>query len=200
MTRVDIFIPFKTAGTRWKDAEARRVDRLRSHGLELGIEHWRGETRTGKSADGTDWKCQLAHDYGFIKNTEGADGEEVDAFVGPWEIGHIFIIDQVINGKFDEHKVMLGFRDEDEARAGYLASYSPGWEGIGNITEVDADQLHDWLASGRTKEPFNWMEPYYEDEPVKMVDGCSCASCTPMTPEQRSAFIADALAKINKEA
>ena len=37
------------------------------------------------------------------------------------------------SGKFDEHKVLLGFNSVDEAKKGYLANYEKGWKGLGGM-------------------------------------------------------------------
>lgn len=68
--------------------------------------------------------------YGYIKRTEGADGDHVDVFVGPNpELATAFIINQksANDGKFDEHKVMLGFKDREAAKSAYLKSFEPGF-------------------------------------------------------------------------
>ena len=93
----------------------------------------------------------MAHHYGFLeRGRPGADGEGVDVFVGPdLESDHVTVVNQVNpDGSFDEHKVMLGFGTDDEARRGYLASYSPGWQGLGSTWSCDVDDLKAWLESG----------------------------------------------------
>ncbi|WP_157071694.1 hypothetical protein [Steroidobacter denitrificans] len=53
--------------------------------------------------------------YGYIRGTEDNTGEHVDVFVDPQpEAGQVFVIDQVIDGKFDEPKVMIGYGGEQE--------------------------------------------------------------------------------------
>ncbi|MDA1378653.1 hypothetical protein PCI56_00820 [Plesiomonas shigelloides subsp. oncorhynchi] len=85
----------------------------------------------------------MAHDYGYIKRTEGADGDHVDAFIGDNpESQSVYVVDQRnADGTFDEHKVMLGFDDEASARAGYLANYSKGWKGLGDIRAMTMDEF-----------------------------------------------------------
>ncbi len=121
-------------------------------GLKVFIENRRGSTRFGRS-EGKVWQSQLAHDYGFIANTKGADGDEMDAFIGPWpDAANVYVVDQYVNGKFDEHKCMLGFMSEDEARAGYLASYEPGWDGLHDITEMSVPQFKAWASQFRVND------------------------------------------------
>ena len=66
------------------------------------------------------------------------------------------MLDQVnSDGSFDEHKVMYGFNSAEEARDAYLANYSPGWQGLGTITEVTKDEFKKWVGSSHRKtKPF----------------------------------------------
>lgn len=71
--------------------------------------------------------------------------------------------------EFDEHKVMLGFNSEQEAREAYLSNYEEGWQGLGNITEVSRQDFKTWLKDGtRTKEPF--ADQQNKEQRPKVVD------------------------------
>jgi hypothetical protein len=139
-----------------KEAGNYRKGHVRIQGLEIAIENPKGSTRSGTAPDGTQWESDMAHHYGYIKRTEGADGDQVDVFIGPDpESDQIFIIDQVDeSGAFDEHKVMLGFSDQDSARDGYRANYDDGWK-VGPITTMTMEQFKEWLAQGNTTKPVN---------------------------------------------
>ena len=123
-------------------------------GLNITIENPKGSVRRGTDPDGNQWETELAHHYGYIKATEGADGDHVDVFIGPdTESDRVFIIDQVnADGSFDEHKVMLGFRNQKAARDGYRANYQDGWK-VGPTTRMSMDEFHQWLADGKTAQP-----------------------------------------------
>lgn len=130
---------------------------VRLHGLDITIENARGSTRSGKAPDGTEWESRLAHHYGYVKGTEGADGDHVDVFIGPDESSTaVFIVNQIDpgTGLFDEHKVMLGFKDEPSARAGYLANYEDGWSGLGSMVATNIERFREWLNGDDTTEPF----------------------------------------------
>ncbi|WMC11768.1 hypothetical protein PU634_05215 [Oceanimonas pelagia] len=122
---------------------------LSAFSLELVIENPKGHVRSGKSENGDEWSVSMAHDYGYIKGTKGLDGDEVDAFIGPnLESEKAFVIEQVDpSGKLDEHKVMLGFDDEESAKQGYLSSYKAGWDGLGSIREMSLEELKAWLPN-----------------------------------------------------
>lgn len=123
-------------------------------GLGVTIENPRGSTRSGKRPDGSTWSHQMSDHYGYIKRTTGADGEHVDVYVGPHvESEKVFVVDQVdAAGKFDEHKVMLGFSSKDEAIAAYSSNFDAGWK-VGPVTEMSAEQFKGWLKDGDTTKP-----------------------------------------------
>lgn len=102
------------------------------------------------------WHNKMPHHYGRILRTEGADGDHVDVFVGPDAENadlKVFVIDQndPKTGKFDEHKVMLGFDGWPKARQGYLASYAKDWKGLGSYKAMSLDEFKEWLAGDTAK-------------------------------------------------
>jgi hypothetical protein len=128
--------------------------RVDLHGLPIAIESPRYSIRCGTSASGISWQSRMAAHYGYIDGTKGRDGDEIDVFIGPFvESESVFIVNQVFNGRFDEHKIMIGFPDEDSARLAYLFSYEPGWQGLGGILELNLHQLRWWLLHGDKNAP-----------------------------------------------
>ncbi|MCG5537850.1 N-6 DNA methylase [Halorhodospira sp. 9622] len=135
-----------------------RKGQVSLHGLEISIENPRGSTRSGTAADGTRWETTMADHYGYIRRSEGADGDHVDVFLGRQAEDPslpVFIVNQVDpqSGAFDEHKVMLGYPNEQAAREGYLANYEPGWQGLGSIEAMDLEGFKAWVRSDQTAEP-----------------------------------------------
>jgi len=129
-------------------------------GMEISIETARDGIRSGTDRNGKEWIIRMNNNYGEILGTEGADGDRLDIFLGEdFKDGMpVFIIDQVDpeTGKFDEHKVMLGFNTQDEAIAAYRSNYEPHWRGMGGITEMTLDKFKEWAYNKpRTKEPIN---------------------------------------------
>ncbi|WP_275689486.1 hypothetical protein [Nitrosomonas oligotropha] len=102
-----------------------KVGRVSLHGLSIAIEQPRGTYRTGiDQKTGKRWSSRMAAHYGYISRTKGADGDGVDCFVGPYPQSETaYAISQYIDGRFDEHKIMLAFPDEESARNAYLHSY-----------------------------------------------------------------------------
>lgn len=130
-------------------------------GYDYTIENPKGSTRSGKDADGKEWKITMHDTYGYIRGKFGKDGDHLDMFINDkadldnWN-GDVFVVDQVNpDGSFDEHKVMYGYDSMDDAKKAYLANYSDGWQGLGNITGVSKDEFDKWLdASNRKLKPF----------------------------------------------
>lgn len=126
---------------------------LTLHGLPISLENPKGSTRSGTDGDGKAWSVTLKNDYGYIKRTEGRDGDHVDVFIGPSpETEVIFVVNQSNpkSGRFDEHKVLIGFPTEAEAKAGYLANYQKGWNGLKSIYPITVPQFEWWLEHGDT--------------------------------------------------
>lgn len=140
--------------------------RVTFHGLPLVIEQPRGSYRTGLDASGKRWTSRMAAHYGYIAGTKGADGDEVDCFVGPFpHADQAFVINQHVGGRFDEHKVMLGFMTEADARRAYLDSFDRGWPGLKSLVPVSLSQLGWWLKFGNPSQqitpenlPYEGME------------------------------------------
>lgn len=137
-----------------KEAGNYKKGHIRFQGLDIAIENARGSKRSGTAPDGTQWESEMAHHYGYIKRTEGADGDHVDVFIGTDEDSdRVFVIDQIDeNGNFDEHKVMLGFPNQKAARDGYKANYDKGWK-VGPTTAMSMDEFKAWLANDDTTKP-----------------------------------------------
>lgn len=141
--------------------EHRRVD-----GYNISIENAKGSVRRGTGADGKPWETIMQNDYGYIRGTEGVDGDHIDVFLSDTpEEGDVFVVDQVNeDGSFDEHKVMYGFPTEQAARDAYLSNYEPGWTGLGAITPVSKDEFKKWIQSSRRK-----TKPFAEYKSVKAI-------------------------------
>lgn len=123
------------------------------HGLRISIENAAGTVRRGKGEDGQPWESQIKHDYGYIRGTKGKDKDHLDVFLGPHHAesdAKVHVVDQnTDSGKFDEHKVMLGFPDTNSAYEAYHANYPPGHGGFGGITQTDPHEFKRWAFAGK---------------------------------------------------
>lgn len=124
------------------------------HGLDISIENPKGSMRSGKDAGGKKWSCVMPADYGYVKGTEGADGDHIDVFMGPHRESHVvFVINQQHHktGEFDEHKCMLGYKSEKDAVADYCKAFSDGKgpQRIKSIETISLDAFKKWLKHGK---------------------------------------------------
>lgn len=140
-----------------KEAGNYKKGHVKIDGYDVTIENPKGSVRRGTDADGKQWEQTMNNTYGYIRGTEGVDGDHIDIFLSdnPTE-GNVYVVDQVNpDGSFDEHKVMYGFNSEEVARNAYLSNYEEGWQGLGNITEVSKDEFKKWINSSHRKtKPF----------------------------------------------
>ena len=130
--------------------------------FDITIEQPEGSVRRGTDANGKKWESKMHNTYGYFRGTEGVDGDHIDVFlsndIDGWNGRKVYVVDQYNpDGTFDEHKVMLGFNDADEAKSDYLANYEKGWED-GRRIDVSAVNLEDfekWVESSHRKtKPF----------------------------------------------
>ena len=153
---------------RQKESGNYRKGRVTIHGLPIAIENPRGSKRSGIDPGGKPWSVTMAHHYGYVARTESdADGDPVDVFIGPNpESEIVYVVNQVDqHGDFDEHKALLGFLSEEQARQGYLDCYSSGWK-CGEITPMTIPQFKEWIRNGKTGNPLPGQRVTLGHEPA----------------------------------
>ena len=126
--------------------------------FDITIEQPQGSIRRGKDANGKKWEHKMHNTYGYFRGTEGVDGDHIDVFlsndIDGWNGRKVFVVDQYNpDGTFDEHKVMLGFNDIDEAKSDCLANHEKGWENGRRIdvTPVSLEDFEKWIGSSHRK-------------------------------------------------
>nr|WP_255498496.1 PBECR2 nuclease fold domain-containing protein [Alloprevotella sp. Lung230] len=152
-----------------KEAGNYKKGHIRIGAFDISIEQPKGSVRRGVDANGKAWESKMHNTYGYFRGTEGVDGDHIDVFVSNdidgWNGQKVFVVDQYNpDGTFDEHKVMLGFNNAEDAKSDYLANYEKGWED-GRRLDVSATNLEDfekWLASSHRK-----TKPFAEYKGVK---------------------------------
>lgn len=129
---------------------------VRLHGLDIAIENPKGSERSGVGDNGRRWTTKLDKAaYGYVKKTEGADGDQVDVYIGDKpESDRAFVIDQYDpkTGKFDETKTVLGVETRDEALAIYDHGFSDGTgpQRRKGVTEMSAAEFGEYLKGDTT--------------------------------------------------
>lgn len=173
--------------------------------FDITIEQPQGSVRKGTDADGKQWESKMNNTYGYIRGAVGVDGDHIDVFlsndIDGWNGRKVFVVDQYNpDGSFDEHKVMLGFNDQDEAKGDYLANYEQGWENGRriDITGVNLEDFEKWIESSKRKtKPFGEYSslkkdvveinaPANEDTPSEIQTLLRERGCTPISQEHRN--------------
>jgi len=117
----------------------------------------------------------MQNTYGYIRGTEGVDGDHIDVFLSDdidgWNGRKVFVVDQYNeDGTFDEHKVMLGFNEADAAEAAYFANYDRNWAKKHKtvLTGVNLEEFEKWIESSHRK-----TKAFSEYKSVKTIEGQS---------------------------
>lgn len=162
--------------------------------FDITIENPAGSVRKGVDADGKEWSNTMANTYGYIKGTEGVDGDHIDVFLhsdmDQWNGRKVYVVDQTnTDGSFDEHKVMLGFNDKDEAMTAYLANYDKTWAdthpGL-RISETNIEDFNKWVQSSHRK-----TKPFADYTTVSKVVDEAPVKSEQQQPEQPTANIGE---------
>lgn len=103
--------------------------RMKFRGLDISIETDKGELRHWYDPHNkTKGTTKMLYPYGYIRRTEGVDGDHVDVYVGSKENApNVYIVNQMKAPdfkKFDEQKCMIGFSNAKEAKDAYLKHYN----------------------------------------------------------------------------
>lgn len=141
-----------------KEAGNYKKGHVKVDGFDITIENPKGSVRSGKDSDGKEWSVTMNNDYGYIRGTEGVDGDHIDVFLSDNpEQGNVYVIDQVNQktGEYDESKVMYGFNSLEEAKDAYLANFEEGWK-VGVVSGVSKEEFRKWIESSvRKTKPFS---------------------------------------------
>ena len=122
-------------------------------GISIDIENRKGSVRKGKDKDGKPWRTVMKVPYGYIKDSTGADDEEVDCYVGPTkDAPNVYVVHQKkSDGTYDEDKCIFGVNSKAEAKALYLQHYNTP-KFLGPIKEVPVENFKEQLDSGKKLE------------------------------------------------
>jgi hypothetical protein len=130
----------------------------------LHVETAKGQTRTGTGDNGKPFSRTMKHDYGYIENVPGRDGGSMDVLLG--EQPHnpmlpVFVVHQENqSGGFDEHKVLVGFKNQRDAERAYLSEYPKGWDRIGKIDQFTPATFKQWAQTqGREEAQLGKVDP-----------------------------------------
>lgn len=145
-----------------KEAGNYKKGHVKIDGYDVTIENPKGSVRSGVDRNGQEWSVTMNNTYGYIRGTEGMDGDHIDVYLSDdienWDGKRVFVID-VYNedSTFDEHKVMLGFNNAADAFTNYVRNYSPGFfnNRRTQVSDVSSEAFRKWIDSSHRKtKPF----------------------------------------------
>lgn len=178
-----------------KEAGNYKKGHVRIGQFDVSIEQPKGSVRSGVDASGNKWETTMQNTYGYIRGTEGVDGDHIDVFltndIDGWNGRRVYIVDQYNeDGTFDEHKVMLGFNDEADAQDAYLSNYEKGWENKRKLvmTSVNLPDFEKWINSSHRK-----TKPFAEYQSVN-------GDQKTISPADRATEITNRMSELKKQA
>lgn len=179
-----------------KEAGNYKKGHVRIGQFNITVENPKGSVRRGTDANGNPWETTMQNTYGYIRGTEGVDGDHIDVFltndIDGWNGRRVYVVDQYNeDGTFDEHKVMLGFNDEDDARNAYIANYSDDWANKRKIvmTSANLEDFENWINSSHRK-----TKPFAEYKSVP------AGETKAISPADRIAEIDEKMTDLKKQA
>lgn len=142
-----------------KEAGNYKKGHVKVAGFNISIEQPRGSVRSGTDANGKKWSVTMNNTYGYMTDNVGVDGDHLDVFlsndIDSWDQQNVYVVDQYnLDGTFDEHKVMLGFNDKDEATDAYFSNYDSSWRTSKRkiiTSTVPMDIFKKWIESSNRK-------------------------------------------------
>lgn len=131
------------------------------------IRRWRSE-HTGESG-----QTLMRHDYGYIVGVQGADGDELDCYLGPNERARFaYVVHQLAPpaySKFEEDKVFLGFDSEEAAREAFMVHRSDGDRAYGGMSAIPIEEFRRKLerrtGAGKVRHEVTMGKLRIEEEP-----------------------------------
>ena len=179
-----------------KEAGNYKKGHVRIGQFDITVENPKGSVRRGIDQNGKAWETTMHNTYGYIRGTEGVDGDHIDVFltddIDGWNGRRVYVVDQYNeDGSFDEHKVMLGFNDEDDARSAYFANYSDDWADNRKIvmTSTNLEDFEKWINSSHRK-----TKPFAEYKSVP------AGETKAISPADRIAEIDEKMTDLKKQA
>jgi len=137
-------------------AKAKEVHKLQGtmilQGLGINIENRKGSIRRGQDRKGNVWSTEMKVPYGEIRKTKGADGDPVDVFIGPNpKSKKVFVIhiNNPMNGRYDEDKVMIGFNRMENAYDMFSLHYDKAGDFFHSMDEMTMAQFKKKVFSGK---------------------------------------------------
>lgn len=175
-------------------------------GMLISVENQAGSYRHWKNShDGTSGKTLMKFDYGYIRRTEGTDGDHVDVFVGPnKEAPFVYVVTTMQAPDFleiDEQKCMLGFDSLHDAREAFYGNYNDR-RFLGEIRMVPLQDFRDFVLNpknhGQLVKGYVVQKRLHKPAALPDMEGIYGAQSAVESEEKKSALRRKIAAKRNK--
>ena len=132
----------KTVSDNERTDDATPIKRIiKWNDFEIGLQYLPFEKRHGRV---------LPAGYGHFRKTRGADGMAVDVYVATQlNSPKVFVVDQLIDGEFDEEKMIIGVDRIEDAISIYTSAMPR--EMLGSIREISLQELAEYRTNIETK-------------------------------------------------
>jgi hypothetical protein len=131
-------------------------------GITVDVENLQGSMRSGIDENGYPWSTRMNYHYGEVRDTEGVDGDALDAYVGPNAASSLVVVIHQQNPRtkeYDEDKCMLGFNTVADAISAYKSQYNqPGF--YSGHTTLNTNSFWHWV-----KDPTKRGQRIYKGPP-----------------------------------
>ena len=128
----------------------------------------------------------MKHHYGFIRNTVGRDGDEIDCIIGSTlNAPMVYVVDMEdlgpeVAAREDEDKVLIGFNSPEEAEQAFVSMYDSDF--LRSIVAMPVAEFRELILTG---EPVTLTPPGEVDMPEPV--GPAVDKAKRKTPRKRKA-------------
>ena len=143
------------------------------NGINISIENKKGSIRSGIDPNGKPWSIKMKYAYGRIPRTEGADGDQIDVYLGDdLDSELVFIVHQQDPWKkcYDEDKIFIGFKTKKQVEKAFKEQYNrPGFLGPIDIVSIEVfkDMIKDKSRKGKSIGSSKITDFYRKDSRIK---------------------------------
>jgi len=177
---------FRKLVARAKDSEG-VPDEYDVAGIPVKIEFRRGSRRQIRNQDNQIvYDRLMKHHYGFIRNTVGRDGDEIDCIIGSTlNAPMVYVVDMEdlgpeVAAREDEDKVLIGFNSPEEAEQAFVSMYDSDF--LRSIVSMPVAEFRELILTG---EPVTLTPPAEMDMPEPV--GPVADKAKRKTPRKRKA-------------
>lgn len=133
--------------------------RCNIRGFDISIEQDKGDVREGTGPGGKKWRTLMRSPYGYIRLTQGVDGDHFDVWLGPeaqkerrggkgkWDTVYVMHMKDRRTGKYDEDKAGFGYKSASEFVDDVMRHYDEPEKHVGPVSEFGLEKFRELVYS-----------------------------------------------------